>query len=532
RVAPRETYSFSESVPFVNTTIAPYDLHLRTDVPTQAESGATPITSPISILNDFDNDIRNTTTPDVGADEFNGIGQDITAPSITYTPLTNTISTANRTLSNVLIIDQSGINTTPGLAPRIYFKRASDNNTFVDNTSSTNGWKYSESSTGSSPFEFTIDYSLLFGGTGVQQGDTIQYFIIAQDLASTPNVTINSGVASTPPSSVNLTPANFPITGDINFYRIFILLNGEVTVGTGGTYSSLTGDGGLFRTINENIMIGNLTAKITSNLNEPGTNSLNQWVEQGVGNYSLTIQPADATLKLISGTYAGALIRIAGADRVTIDGRYNGAGNYLLFENSVATSNTAVIALISEGTNVGVSDIIIRNCIVKAGSNSSSNIFGIYAGNSNLSTGSTGGAQMSNINFIENIVSRTRIGIFARGTSSSLMSGLTITGNVIGSDDSSEYVSEYGVYVQSAAAPVISENRVYNMIYEVSKWAIYFGSNVNNAIVSKNKIHTIKQPGTLGFNSVGIYFSSATGCFNNRIDNKMIYDISTYGNTS
>ncbi|MBL1124525.1 MAG: hypothetical protein D8M26_16775, partial [Ignavibacteriae bacterium] len=532
RVAPRETFSFSENVPFVNITTLPYDLHVRTDLATQVESGGTPITSPVSVVNDFDNDIRNITTPDIGADEFNGISQDITPPSISYTVLSNTTSTSNRLLSNVVIIDQSGININTGLAPRIYYKRSSDDNNFIDNTSLTNGWKYTESSTGSSPFEFTIDYSLLYGGSGVQQGDTIQYFVIAQDMASTPNVSINSGIASIPPTSVNLSSSNFPITGDINFYRIFILLNGEVTIGTGGNYPSLTGDGGLFRTINENIMIGNVTAKITSNLIEPGTNPLNQWVEQGVGNYALTIQPSDSTLKLISGAYNGALIRIAGADKVTIDGRYNGTGNYLLFENSASASNSAVIALISEGSYVGVNDIVIRNCIIKAGSNSSPNIFGIYAGNTNLSTGSTGGAQMNNISLIGNIVRKSRIGIFARGTTSSLMSGLMITGNVVGSDDSSEYVSEYGIYVQSAAAPVISDNHIYNMIYEVSKWAIYFGSNVNNSIVSKNKIHTIKQPGTLGYNSVGIYFSSATGCFNNRIDNNMIYDLSTYGNTS
>ncbi len=170
--------------------------------------------------------------------------------------------------------------------------------------------------------------------------------------------------------------------------------------------------------------------------------------------------------------------------------------------------------------------------MIKSGSNSGANIFGLFAGNSNLSTGSTGGASMNNIKFINNIINKTRLGIFARGTTSSLMNGLLVEGNLIGSENSDEYVTEYGIYIQSAAAPQIISNKIYNMIYEVSKWAIYFGSNVNNAVVSKNKIHSIKQPGTLGYNSVGIYFSSATGCFNNRIDNNMIYDLSTYGNTS
>ncbi|WP_337873466.1 hypothetical protein, partial [Ignavibacterium sp.] len=532
RVSPRESLSFTENVPFVNVTTAPYDLHVRTDVSTQTESGGTPITSPISVATDFDNEARNSSTPDVGADEFNGIGQDITPPSISYTLLNHTLSTNNITLSNVVIIDQSGVNVNPGLAPRIYFKRASDANTYVDNTSLTNGWKYTESNSGSSPFSFIIDYSLLFGGTGVQGGDTIQYFVVAQDLASTPNVGINDGQFATQPTSVNLTTSNFPITGNVNFYRIIYLLNGTVTVGTGGNFPSLTGNGGLFRFINENILSGNVNAKIISELTEPGTNSLNQWSENGVGNYSLTISPANSSLKTISGNYNGGLIRLEGVDRVTIDGRFNGGGNLLLFENTSTSSNTAVIHIISDGTNVGVNDITIRNCIIKAGSNTSSNIFGLFAGNNSLTTGSLGGAQMNNISFTDNIVIKSRIGIFARGTSSSLMNGLLIEGNTIGSDNSSEYITEYGIYVQGASATQIIGNRVFNLIYDVSKWGIYFGSNVSNAIVSKNKVHSIKQPGTTGYNSVGIYFSSATGCSNNRIDNNMIYDLSTYGNTS
>jgi hypothetical protein len=534
RVAPRETFSFSENIPFVNATTAPYDLHIRTDVATQAESGASPVASPIAVLNDFDGDVRNTTTPDVGADEFNGIGQDITAPTISYIPLTNTTSTSNRILSDVVILDQSGINVTPGLAPRIYFKRTSDANTFIDNTALTNGWKFTESSSGSSPFSFSIDYSLLFGGTGVQGGDSIEYFIIAQDLASPSNVALSEGTLAINPTSVNLTGANFPITGTLNFYRIIYFLSGEVTIGSGGNFPSLTGNGGLFRSINENIVSGNIIAKILGDLIEPGTNALNQWVEDGSGNYTLTIIPADSNLKTIAGSYAGGLFRLNGADRVTIDGRYNGTGNFLTFINNKDTNNTATFQLISLGAGLGCSNVTIRNCNIKAGVNSVDNVFGIFSGSSSgsLSTGNAGGADFDNISIIENNISKCRVGLFIRGTSTDQMTNLVISRNLIGSDLPTEYVTNYGMYLGYADAPLVIDNEIYNMIYEVSKWAIYFSSNINNAIVSKNKIHSIKQPGTLGYNSVGIYFSSATGCFNNRIDNNMIYDLSTYGNVS
>ena len=42
-------------------------------------------------------------------------------------------------------------------------------------------WKYVETTgIGGSPFSFTTDYSLLFGGSPVL-ADVIQYFVVAQD---------------------------------------------------------------------------------------------------------------------------------------------------------------------------------------------------------------------------------------------------------------------------------------------------------------------------------------------------------------
>ena len=453
RATPREGGSITENVPFVNSTTAPYDLHVQTTVPTQTESGGQIISAPISIVDDIDGNLRavgSPNYPDMGADEFNGITVDITAPSLIYTVLDPTTSTSNRTLSNVTITDQSGINVTPGTAPRIYYRRTTDNNTYVDNTSSTNGWKYTETSNTSFPFEFLINYSLLFGGTGVQMGDIIQYFVIAQDNASPVNVGINIGDFNTPPTSVNLTAAAFPLTGNINSYYIITMLNGTITVGTGGDYTSLTGADGLFNAFNGNFVTGNVTAHIISDLTESGESSLNQWVEQGTGNYTLTIQPNDAVNKTISGTYKGGLFRLSGADRVLIDGRYNGSGNYLTFINNKDTNTTATFQLISLGAGLGCTDITIRNCNIKAGSNTVTNVFGIFGGSStgSLTTGNAGGADYDNISFIENHIYATRNGIFIRGTSTDQMNNLLVSGNIIGADIAAEYITEYGMYLR------------------------------------------------------------------------------------
>ena len=74
-VSPLESASVTSLPPFVNTTTTPYDLHMDTTTPTQTESGGTPVAG---ITTDYDGDTRNVTTPDIGADEFNGIGADLT----------------------------------------------------------------------------------------------------------------------------------------------------------------------------------------------------------------------------------------------------------------------------------------------------------------------------------------------------------------------------------------------------------------------------------------------------------------------
>lgn len=71
RVSPRDNLSFTELSPFINITDSLYNLHLKTNVPTYCESGARPITTPFQITDDYDANVRNTTRPDIGANEGN-----------------------------------------------------------------------------------------------------------------------------------------------------------------------------------------------------------------------------------------------------------------------------------------------------------------------------------------------------------------------------------------------------------------------------------------------------------------------------
>ncbi len=359
-VGPREQASFTTLPPFVNTAVAPYDLHLQTAIATQCEGGGTNVAG---YTVDFDGNTRNVSTPDVGADEITGITTDIASPNILYTPLTNSSVAATRVLTNfATVTDPSGVNTTIGTKPRLYYKLSTNANTYNSNINATDGWKYVEASNAASPFNFTIDYSLLFGGAGVAAGNIVQYFVVAQDLNGTPIVGINSGGFATLPASVNLAAANFPLANNINQYTIVsAALSGTVNVGPAELITSLTNAGGAFQAINASTLSGNLVLNITGDLTtETGTFALNQWAEEGTGNYTITISPSAAAVRTISGSSAAAsLVRFDGADRVTIDGRFGGSGQYLRFRN---TSNAApAIGFINDAQNNTVNYTIVES---------------------------------------------------------------------------------------------------------------------------------------------------------------------------
>ncbi len=210
-LTPRDLLSVSENVPFVNTATSPYNLNISTSTATQVESLAKPIAG---ITTDFDGNTRSASRPDGGAFEGNYTRNDITPPGIGYTPMSYTSLLTNRNLANVQIKDLSGVNISANNKPRLYYRERGDTNIYIGNTSTDKGWKYVIANNNISPFIFTVDYSKLYNAVALN--DTIEYFVIAQDSAATPNVAYNRGNLATAPTSVALTAGNFPLTGTPN----------------------------------------------------------------------------------------------------------------------------------------------------------------------------------------------------------------------------------------------------------------------------------------------------------------------------
>jgi PKD repeat protein len=522
----------TEDVPFVSG-MSPYDLNIQTTVETQAESGASVIAAITTDINGTprfpatgypDNVTKPATAPDLGAIEFGGLAKDLTPPAISFTDLSMTADLASRTFT-ATITDQGGVNAMPYFSPRVYYKKFSHANTFVDNTNATDGWKYVETTSTTSPFSFTMDYSLLYSTPVV--GDTLQYFVVAQDVEMTPNAGAFVANFTVQPLNVELASANFPVTGSIKQFKFVNAINGTILVGAGNPFNCLTcaGDTSVFKYINNNVVTGNLELKITSNLSETGVTALNQFLEEGTGNYTLSIVPNMNEVDTIKGSYSGALIRLNGADRVTVDGRFAGEGKYLTFVNT-GTSGS-VFGLISLGAGLGSTNNTIRNCEIYMGGNGSGT-YGISIGGA--TNGSTGSNNHNN-SILNNNISKVYVGVFAQGNVvPGLMDNLNVSGNVIGHDSTSMYLGHDGIIVAYTMGTTIAENKIFNIVNtNTTSKGISLLTETKNTNVSKNYIDNLKYTGTGGYGSYGLYISTGNATSNIDVTNNVINRISGDG---
>jgi hypothetical protein len=451
-----------------NGSGATVDLHVASPTPVEAAGKALS-----SVTDDYDSQVRSGLTPtDIGADAGNfTLSADVNGPNITYIPMGNGLIAGTRVLTNwATITDNVGVSLGPGL-PRIYYKKSTDANAFVGNTSANNGWKYVVASNSSSPFSFTIDYTLL--QAAVVAGDIIQYFVVAQDVANNLSSWYPmAGFSATPPvQNINASPTNF---------QSYTIVSGSIptTINVPGTYATLTATGGAFDAINQGVLVGNTTINITADLIEPGTVGLNAWAEDVPGaNYKLVIQPDASTLRTISGTATLAagtgLIRTNGASRFTINGK---AGKFLTFRftNVAPASNQPTIQF----TNGSVNDTL-KNCTIE--SNSSTSTYGSVNIGYNTTLPNT--VVIMNNDIRDATAGTTGLQATAIA-SSSLLSSVKIMNNNIYN------FNNYGLYITGVTdGAVISGNSFYYnsaTANTASQYCIYISSGLNNHTITGN----------------------------------------------
>ncbi|MBL7771576.1 MAG: T9SS type A sorting domain-containing protein [Chitinophagaceae bacterium] len=181
------------------------------------------------VTNDYNSVVRSI-PPDMGALEFAGTVTDAAPPTISYSAPYYSFLCVGLPSISVNITDVSGVNNTAGTKPRLYYKKTTDNDAYAGNTSADNGWKYVEASNSSSPFSFTFDGSIL--QTPAVVNDVLQYFVVAQDNATIPNLAVSSAAfaAGYCPSSVALTAAAFPTQNTVAINTILLANYGLTTL--------------------------------------------------------------------------------------------------------------------------------------------------------------------------------------------------------------------------------------------------------------------------------------------------------------
>jgi hypothetical protein len=538
---PADTSSFGEDAPFVNTATAPYNLNLATTTATFAANRALPITfnTSVGVKTDFDNNSRSTTTPDIGAYEgsYTFRNSDFNPPVLSYALITTpspmsifTTSTTVFTLSATIVDWGSGVNTTTGTKPRLYYRIYKKNNALASNFYNTNdrttgGWKFVEPTSITTPiggvtnsvFNYVIDSNKL---NNYLQGDSVEYFVIAQDFAATPNIATNKlTVFNTAPSSVGLTASNFPIKTLGNMFRTAAPFPATITVGAvGGAYSSFTGTGGLFDALNVASINKNLDIKVVSNTYETGVVDLTSTAFQ-TGTYKINISPAGATEDSIVGigaTGTGAMMEFVATKRVTIDGSFNGAGKYLIFSNPIANPGLRF----TPTTLLSCDSIKIVNCVFVGTSSSSSSSYGILAvGNTATSYTLATNAKHKNIIIENNIFKRINVGVYlSNAATTAFMTGVRVVNNKFGQAEAP--LRSTGVFVGYTRNAVVDTN-LFEHLYQSTVTAIS-GSNSRLLRIRKNVI-TNKNvtPQTLLSSLVGITLST---CDSSKVLSNIISD--------
>ena len=408
---------------------------------------------------------------------------DFIGPVISFTPLAQSSCTTTRNFT-ATIIDIDGVNTMVGTRPRVYYQRVGDGNVWINNTNATLGWKYVEATNTSSPFNFVIDYALLSGG--VTSGNTIQYFVVAQDMAVTPNVGVSSGTTfAALPSSVDLTAAAFPVGGAISIYSIVNALPTFMQVGAAGDFSTLTTAGGLFNVINNVGLSGNTTVEIIDPLiTETNAFPLYQIVNTGcgAGTVSLLIKPAAGLSPMVTGNRSNEpIIRILSSN-VTIDGSNNGttSRNLTLRNTNV---NSPIVIIYGSLSTVPIANSTLKNTICNNGAN--------LAGTVVISDGSVGGTPgyFTNITIQNNSIQKGLIGILCAASPASGNGSVLITGNDVNSTSSNQ-IGLLGIYAEGLDGAVISNNNVGNFEPTVAgpRYGIELITSTKNTTVSGNSI--------------------------------------------
>ena len=305
-----------------------------------------------------------------------------------------------------------------------------------------------------------------------------------------------------------------------------------------------------FDAINAGTHQGTIAVLITGDTTETATASLNNSGAGAAVYTSVSVQPLGGP-RTITGSIVGAIIKLNGADNVTIDGRISGAGRNLTVSNSSTSAATAAIWLASVAAGNGASNNVIRNLELACGADQQAVTtvnFGIIQTGTTISVTAADGNDNDNNSFIANRIVRVRYGIASRGVTGNNNIAPIITDNIIGpAAFGPDQIGKIGIYMQGDTGATISRNAIQNIgvllgnaAGGADRIAIAIGAENwtttdlvvfegGDYTVTKNVIHDIVDEKT--FSAVGIRLGTTRSGAptNNLVANNFIYNIRANG---
>lgn len=320
------------------------------------------------------------------------------------------------------------------------------------------------------------------------------------------------------------------------------------TAGTTGptAYTTLKG---AFDAVNAGAHQGAITISLSGNTTETATAALN--ASSAPASYT-SVSVTATTAVTISGNIVGAIIRLNGADNVTIDGRIGGAGRNITVQNTSNNAATAAVWLSSNGAGAGATGNTIRNLELRCGvtqNTATSATFGIIMSGTTIAVASNGDDNDNN-SFIANRIIRARYGILTRGVTTNNNQNVTVTDNIIGPTAfGGDQIGKVGIFMQADAASTVSRNTVQfvggdfdntsatadrvGIAIGVESWSSTPGTITSSGYtVTKNVIHDVAEERTSS--SVGLLLGTTNGGSptNNTVANNMIYNVKSNGGTA
>jgi subtilisin-like proprotein convertase family protein len=308
-------------------------------------------------------------------------------------------------------------------------------------------------------------------------------------------------------------------------------ISGIKTIGTGGDYTNLT------NAISDLATCG-ISGPVTLSLLSTYSSSTETFpitinsITGASSTNTITIKPASGVTATITGASTNSIIKLNGADFITIDGSNNGTSS-----RDLTITNSAAGNLIWVGTDAstGATNNTLKNLILVGPGNFSGQ--GIMVGSGTTSGSAAENGRANSNNTIQNCsVKGVQNAVFTSGDATTLDQNWLITQNEFGSSSSSEKLSFRGVLVQNAQNATISSNTIFGVSSSTSTSStmsgILLSGVINGATVTRNLIRDIKQNNTVGWGANGVFLNSSSTSADVILSNNVITDVAGTGYSS